>query len=68
VDEQWKYKNDEELMEVFNAKGVDWDKEFVTSCGSGLTAAMISFSAHLLGKEKGYLYDMSWAEYGKIEK
>lgn len=66
VDEHWRYKTDEELLKVFEEQGVVWDRDFVTSCGSGLTAAVISLAAHLLGKERTLLYDRSWAEYGKI--
>jgi thiosulfate/3-mercaptopyruvate sulfurtransferase len=68
VDADWKYKSDEELLKIFKDKNVDMNKQFITSCGSGLTAAMISFGAHLLGKEKTFLYDKSWAEYGKIDQ
>ena len=67
VDNDWKYKSDEDLMKILTNAQVDFEKKFITCCGSGLTAAMISYSSYLLGKNDGYLYDRSWAEYGKIE-
>ena len=36
----------------------------VTTCGSGVTACVILFGAHLLGKEDVRLYDGSWSEWG----
>ena len=36
----------------------------VTTCGSGVTAAVLLFGAHLLGKDDVRLYDGSWSEWG----
>ena len=36
----------------------------ITTCGSGVTAAVILFGAHLLGKNDVRLYDGSWSEWG----
>ena len=36
----------------------------VTTCGSGVTAAVLLFGAHLLGKNDVKLYDGSWSEWG----
>lgn len=66
MDSEWKYKSDEELKQIFSNSNVDLNKEMITCCGSGLTAAVLSYSAYLLGKDSGFLYDKSWAEYGKI--
>ncbi len=61
-DNSW--KRGEELRAVFDAAGVDLTRPMVTTCGSGVTAAVILFGAHLLGKDDVRLYDGSWSEYG----
>jgi thiosulfate/3-mercaptopyruvate sulfurtransferase len=61
-DNSW--KQGAELRAVFDAAGVDFGKPMVTTCGSGVTAAVILFGAHLLGKEDVRLYDGSWSEWG----
>jgi len=52
------------LAAAFTAGGVDLDKPIITSCGSGVTAAILSFALDALGKDQTSLYDGSWAEWG----
>jgi thiosulfate/3-mercaptopyruvate sulfurtransferase len=54
----------ERLAAAFAAGGVDIDKPVITSCGSGVTAAILTFALDALGKEPGRLYDGSWSEWG----
>jgi thiosulfate/3-mercaptopyruvate sulfurtransferase len=54
----------ERLAAAFAAGGVDTDKPIITSCGSGVTAAILTFALDALGKEHVSLYDGSWAEWG----
>jgi thiosulfate/3-mercaptopyruvate sulfurtransferase len=61
-DNSW--KRGEALQAAFEAAGVDLSKPMITSCGSGVTAAVLLFGAQLLGKEDVKLYDGSWSEWG----
>jgi thiosulfate/3-mercaptopyruvate sulfurtransferase len=54
----------EELRAAFAAAGVDPERPFVASCGSGVTANSLIFAARLLGNRDTRLYDGSWSEWG----
>ena len=58
------WKRGEALRAAFETAGVDLSKPMVTTCGSGVTAAVLAFGAHLLGLEDVKLYDGSWSEWG----
>jgi thiosulfate/3-mercaptopyruvate sulfurtransferase len=58
------FKSPAELREVFTQAGVDLSRPVVTSCGSGVTACVIAFALHLIGKDDVALYDGSWTEWG----
>jgi thiosulfate/3-mercaptopyruvate sulfurtransferase len=61
-DNSWKRGDD--LRAEFDSAGVDLAKPMVATCGSGVTACVLLFGAHLLGKEDVKLYDGSWSEWG----
>jgi thiosulfate/3-mercaptopyruvate sulfurtransferase len=54
----------EKIAAAFKAGGVDVDKPVITSCGSGVTAAILTFALAALGKEPSAVYDGSWSEWG----
>ncbi len=52
------------LAKVFEEAGVDLSKPAITTCGSGVTAAVLSLALTRLGKNDHSLYDGSWSEWG----
>jgi thiosulfate/3-mercaptopyruvate sulfurtransferase len=57
------WKAPEHIRTVFEESGIDLGQPLVTTCGSGITAAILAFGAHLLDNEAA-LYDGSWTEWG----
>lgn len=57
------WKQPEHIRAVFEQGGIDLTRPLITTCGSGITAAILAFGAHLLGNEAA-LYDGSWTEWG----
>lgn len=58
------WKQGDALRAAFADAGVDPEKPMVTTCGGGVTAAVLAFGAQLLGNKDVKLYDGSWAEWG----
>jgi len=52
------------LESALAALGVSGDKPVITSCGSGVSAAVITLALARLGRPMGQLYDGSWTEWG----
>lgn len=55
------------LRARFEQAGVDGTHPVVTSCGTGVTAAILTLGMRLAGLPDGALYDGSWTEYGGRE-
>lgn len=64
VNDDGTMKSPDALRVAFEAAGVDLAKPVITSCGSGVTAAVLSLALEILGHREHSLYDGSWAEWG----
>jgi thiosulfate/3-mercaptopyruvate sulfurtransferase len=54
----------EALGKVFDSHGVDLGRPIVTTCGSGVSAALLAFALYRLGEREVAVYDGSWTEWG----
>jgi thiosulfate/3-mercaptopyruvate sulfurtransferase len=52
------------ITAAFAKAGVDLDKPIITTCGSGVTAAILLLALETIGKKDVVLYDGSWSEWG----
>jgi thiosulfate/3-mercaptopyruvate sulfurtransferase len=53
-----------ELQQAFSEAGIDVKKPVITSCGSGISAAILSLAIATIGGAPSSLYDGSWTEWG----
>lgn len=58
------WKAPQAIRAAFEAAGIDLSRPLISSCGSGMTANVLIFAAHLIGKDDVALYDGSWSEWG----
>jgi thiosulfate/3-mercaptopyruvate sulfurtransferase len=53
-----------ELGAIFQQAGIDLGRPIVTSCGSGISAAILMLALEEIGAKDTALYDGSWTEWG----
>ena len=61
-------KDADGLRAAFAAAGVDIGAPVITTCGSGVTAAIVNLALERLGNRSHALYDGSWAEWGQFDQ
>lgn len=57
-------KKGDDLRQLVTDAGIDLDRPVITTCGSGVTAAILLAGLELLGQRDVTLYDGSWSEWG----
>ncbi|WP_390911976.1 3-mercaptopyruvate sulfurtransferase [Pseudosulfitobacter sp. SM2401] len=57
-------KSPDQTRAIFKAAGVDLKKPIITTCGSGVTAAILALALERMGHDSWSLYDGSWTEWG----
>jgi thiosulfate/3-mercaptopyruvate sulfurtransferase len=63
--EHGRLKSPTALRELFEIKSIDLDRPLTTTCGSGVTAAVVALGLELAGAKDVTLYDGSWADYAQ---
>ena len=53
-----------ELVAVLDELGIEANRPVITSCGSGVSAAIVTLALTIAGRQPGTLYDGSFAEWG----
>jgi len=67
LNEDFTFKKKQEILDIFSHKGIVFSNYIITTCGSGVTAAVLYLALDEIGCSKISLYDGSWAEWGKID-
>ncbi len=66
LSENGAFLSKDRLRRVIADAGIDLSKSVVTSCGSGITAAVITLALETVGHTDNQLYDGSWTEWGGL--
>lgn len=61
----FRFVTPEEAEAIFRDRGIDPDQPIITTCGSGVTAAVLAFQLVRMGKTDWTIYDGSWNEWGR---
>ncbi|WP_298964025.1 3-mercaptopyruvate sulfurtransferase [uncultured Roseibium sp.] len=67
ISEDGTFNDRASLETTFQNAGIDLEKPVTTTCGSGVTAAILTLALSILGTRDLALYDGSWAEWGSRE-
>ena len=60
-------KSETQIREILTNNGVDTSKTIITTCGSGVTAAILNLALERAGYKDHSLYDGSWSEWGMYQ-
>lgn len=67
INESGTFRTKDELRQIYQEAGVDLEKPVTTTCGSGVTAAILTLGLTVLGSRDLALYDGSWTDWGGRE-
>jgi len=68
LNEDGTYKSPDAIRELLKQQGVTEGSPVITSCGSGITACVISLGLSIAGYRDAALFDGSWTEWGSREE
>lgn len=66
LNEDGTVKDEPAIRQAFTDAGIDLSRPVVTTCGSGVTAAILTLGLNLIGHADNALYDGSWSEWGGL--
>jgi thiosulfate/3-mercaptopyruvate sulfurtransferase len=66
--ENGRMKDQAGIEQALNEAGVDPRRPVITSCGSGVSAAILAVALDSIGRPARAIYDGSWAEWGSHEE
>ena len=58
----------EKIIDILNNNNFNFNKNIISTCGSGVTACVLAFALELIGKNNWQVYDGSWSEWGSNKK
>ncbi len=58
------FKSSSQIADIIRSAGVSASDHVITSCGSGVTASVVSLALEVIGHRSHSLYDGSWSEWG----
>lgn len=65
--ENHRFKNSQQLTDIFSNLVPNKNTEIIFTCGSGITACIIMLAARMAGYQHTVLYDGSWSDWGSDE-
>ena len=65
--ENGRLKDPDAIRAALDKAGIDPNRPIITTCGSGVTAAILALALDEIGRPAKALYDGSWAEWGSRE-
>ena len=60
-------KSNDTLKSLMDAAGIDLKKPIISTCGSGVTAAILDLALERIGHRRHAVYDGSWSEWGQYK-
>lgn len=67
IEEDYSLRPADQLINLFSSAKVNHDRPMVTTCGSGVSAAVLLLALYEVGIQEVPMYDGSWAEWGRQE-
>ena len=62
------FLKEEQILDILNSNNFNFNKNIISTCGSGVTACVLAFALELIGKNNWQVYDGSWSEWGSNKK